>query len=52
MGHMHNFASTRRLLWQRIDTWAAWVAVQRDGGLQETDTADDPTGDGSSGQIA
>jgi pimeloyl-ACP methyl ester carboxylesterase len=29
MGHMHNFASTRQLLWRRIDTWAAWVAAQR-----------------------
>jgi len=27
MGHMHNFASTRQLLWQRIETWAAWVAA-------------------------
>ena len=52
MGHMHNFASTRRLLWQRIGTWAAWVAVQRDGDLQETDPADDPTSDGSSRPIA
>jgi hypothetical protein len=25
MGHMHNFASTRELFWQRIETWAAWV---------------------------
>ncbi len=25
MGHMHNFASTRELFWQRIDTWADWV---------------------------
>jgi len=25
MGHMHNFAGTRELLWQRIDTWSAWV---------------------------
>jgi hypothetical protein len=30
MGHMHNFASTRQLLWRRIDTWATWVAAQRD----------------------
>ncbi|WP_007510709.1 hypothetical protein [Pseudofrankia saprophytica] len=27
MGHMHNFAATRQLLWERIDTWAAWVAA-------------------------
>jgi len=27
MGHMHNFASTRELLWQRIDTWSKWVSV-------------------------
>ena len=25
MGHMHNFAGTRQLLWHRIETWAAWV---------------------------
>jgi alpha-beta hydrolase superfamily lysophospholipase len=25
MGHMHNFAGTRELLWERIETWAAWV---------------------------
>ncbi|MGC9542079.1 hypothetical protein [Streptomyces sp. UG1] len=25
MGHMHNFATTRELLWHRIQTWAAWV---------------------------
>jgi pimeloyl-ACP methyl ester carboxylesterase len=27
MGHMHNFAGTRRLLWERIETWAQWVAT-------------------------
>jgi alpha-beta hydrolase superfamily lysophospholipase len=25
MGHMHNFASTRELFWERIATWADWV---------------------------
>lgn len=25
MGHMHNFASTRELIWQRIETWSHWV---------------------------
>jgi alpha-beta hydrolase superfamily lysophospholipase len=25
MGHMHNFAGTRELFWQRIETWASWV---------------------------
>jgi hypothetical protein len=25
MGHMHNFAGTRELFWERIETWAAWV---------------------------
>ena len=25
MGHMHNFASTRELFWERIETWGAWV---------------------------
>jgi pimeloyl-ACP methyl ester carboxylesterase len=29
MGHMHNFAGTRELFWNRIETWAAWVAVAR-----------------------
>jgi alpha-beta hydrolase superfamily lysophospholipase len=27
MGHMHNFAGTRELMWQRIETWADWVRV-------------------------
>jgi hypothetical protein len=26
MGHMHNFASTRELLWKRIERFADWVA--------------------------
>ena len=25
MGHMHNFASTRELFWERIATWGDWV---------------------------
>jgi alpha-beta hydrolase superfamily lysophospholipase len=25
MGHMHNFASTRELFWERIETWSDWV---------------------------
>jgi pimeloyl-ACP methyl ester carboxylesterase len=29
MGHMHNFASTRELLWARIDQWARGVAERR-----------------------
>jgi hypothetical protein len=29
MGHMHNFAGTRELLWQRIETWASWVAAAK-----------------------
>ena len=32
MGHMHNFASTRELLWQRIETWAAWVRAVKASG--------------------
>jgi alpha-beta hydrolase superfamily lysophospholipase len=32
MGHMHNFAGTRELFWQRIDTWATWVAALRSRG--------------------
>jgi alpha-beta hydrolase superfamily lysophospholipase len=28
MGHMHNFASTRILLWERIAAWAQWVCAQ------------------------
>lgn len=27
MGHMHNFAGTRELFWQRIETWGAWVGA-------------------------
>ncbi|MGO8825234.1 MAG: hypothetical protein ACLQU9_08335 [Acidimicrobiales bacterium] len=30
MGHMHNFAGTRELMWRRIETWAAWVGAVRD----------------------
>jgi pimeloyl-ACP methyl ester carboxylesterase len=30
--HMHNFASTRQLLWRRIDSWAQGVAEQRRAG--------------------
>ena len=26
MGHIHNFASTRQLLWQRLDKFGAWCA--------------------------
>jgi pimeloyl-ACP methyl ester carboxylesterase len=29
MGHMHNFASTRELLWRRIESFAGWVAASR-----------------------
>lgn len=29
MGHMHNFAGTRELMWQRIATWAEWVRAAR-----------------------
>ena len=29
MAHMHNFAGTRALLWQRIESWADWVRAQR-----------------------
>jgi hypothetical protein len=25
MAHMHNFAGTRELFWERIDSWARWV---------------------------
>ncbi len=32
MAHMHNFAGTRELFWQRIETWAAWVRAMRDAG--------------------
>ena len=27
MGHMHNFAGTRAWVWERIETWADWVAA-------------------------
>lgn len=29
MAHMHNFASTRELLWERIHAWGAGVAQLR-----------------------
>ena len=29
MAHMHNFAGTRELFWQRIETWAGWVRTVR-----------------------
>jgi pimeloyl-ACP methyl ester carboxylesterase len=29
MAHMHNFAGTRELFWQRLATWADWVRAQR-----------------------
>lgn len=29
MAHMHNFAGTRELFWQRLATWAEWVRAQR-----------------------
>jgi hypothetical protein len=28
MGHMHNFASTRELFWERTGTWADWGAAR------------------------
>jgi len=30
MAHMHNFAGTRELFWQRIESWASWVRAVRD----------------------
>ena len=46
MGHMHNFAGTRELMWRRIETWAAWVGAVRDaqagrGDLMDLEMADD-----------
>ncbi len=32
MGHMHNFASTRALFWQRIDGFGDWCAVLKAAG--------------------
>jgi pimeloyl-ACP methyl ester carboxylesterase len=29
MGHIHNFASTRQLLWQKIDNFGQWCAIAR-----------------------
>ncbi len=31
MGHMHNFASSRELLWQRIEAFGVWCAVVKAG---------------------
>jgi len=33
MGHMHNFASTRTLFWERIHRFGEWCAAARDLGL-------------------
>lgn len=33
MGHMHNFAGTRELLWDRIATWADWVSAAKRGAV-------------------
>jgi pimeloyl-ACP methyl ester carboxylesterase len=38
MGHMHNFAGTRDLLWERLHRWAEWVAANAG--------EPDPRGDG------
>jgi pimeloyl-ACP methyl ester carboxylesterase len=32
MGHMHNFASTRALLWERIDLFGQWCAAVKETG--------------------
>jgi pimeloyl-ACP methyl ester carboxylesterase len=32
MGHMHNFAGTRELLWQRIHNWGEWVRIEKQAG--------------------
>lgn len=29
MGHMHNFAGTRTLLWKKLDLWMNWVVAAR-----------------------
>lgn len=29
MGHMHNFAGTRELLWQRLHNWIQWVVCNK-----------------------
>ncbi|TMA25445.1 MAG: hypothetical protein E6J87_22805 [Deltaproteobacteria bacterium] len=29
MAHMHNFAGTRELFWQRIETWASWARAMK-----------------------
>lgn len=34
MAHMHNFASTRELLWQRLDQWSHMVAIGSEGDRQ------------------
>jgi len=30
MAHMHNFASTRELFWNRISVWAEWVRITKE----------------------
>lgn len=36
MGHMHNFASTRELLWRRIDSFGAWCEAAAEARRSET----------------
>jgi hypothetical protein len=30
MAHMHNFASTREILWRRLNDWSRMVAAAQD----------------------
>jgi pimeloyl-ACP methyl ester carboxylesterase len=48
--HMHNFASTRQLLWRRIDSWARGVAEQRRAGAGRDAAA--PVGEPATSQHA
>jgi hypothetical protein len=36
MAHMHNFAGTRRLLWDRIDAFIAQVATRTSAWRRQT----------------
>jgi pimeloyl-ACP methyl ester carboxylesterase len=41
-GHMHNFAETRELMWERIATWADWVRAWRSSSRSDDVLRDKP----------
>jgi hypothetical protein len=39
MAHMHNFASTRALLWRRLEAWSRMVSLDRENSRSSPDAA-------------